>query len=740
MALPIHLGGTQPPPRTHTPPPPRPPAPGEHKVDDVMLSVHPAGYVVGRSVQVVGDGLRAAGSYASGGADWIDRHAEMVPQFARAPLGVASGLLGFGAGMVEGLGGMVSWTGRMAKGDVKTMQNTANTAVKVAEGAAYVDGQVREGAGKLVSSVGDGIGSERVKAVGSVVQGVGRARQKAASAATRKAVDMVEDAGLHYVARAGNAEGKVLSSIGRTTGIESVQNVGDRMQQGAGAVKGRTRNALVDAVDGAAARRMDEYRRNPEYAVTRDATRLLAEVGSVFVGPEALAGKFGTVARASDVVADSTKLAKGARALTEAAEAVPGATKAVAEVRGTTKAVAEAGTRRAAAEAGEATKAVTPSGKSGAASAPGWTTIEDGGTAVARRREVPSADGGPAWMEVEDLTSGKHGRSRKVDATDGGPEWVEIEGDLFGRPPGEEGPVSGYRFRALSDADGGPAWKEYEVNRKQFKIRDEIPADDGHGPWTEVKRDGRNERYRSYTDADGKHWVERDLDGNRSRLRNGGEEGLMAEARASGPPSMLKMTGPGGAPVDFKIYGQSPRRLGKWEVERIQQALKDVPPAARAHTREIYLSDDIGEFLAPGAVKAPVLGLGGDGVIIMDRSTLRQADGGRHVLYHEMGHNMDTGVGRVSANGPWGKGSSVSKFGETTAAEDLAEVHAEVLARFDELSRLPREAWKSEVAAEKKMVILRHYGVEVNGEGARWIMPQGLAIANHLFNNDEARR
>ncbi|MHC9542203.1 MAG: hypothetical protein AB9903_22055 [Vulcanimicrobiota bacterium] len=76
-----------------------------------------------------------------------------------------------------------------------------------------------------------------------------------------------------------------------------------------------------------------------------------------------------------------------------------------------------------------------------------------------------------------------------------------------------------------------------------------------------------------------------------------------------------------------------------------------------------------------------------------------------------MGHIADDG-GKLSNKRPWGKGFFESEYAKGNALEDFAEVHRVVLTDIDRYSSMSRWKWIMEPGAEKKMEILRMYGVQ----------------------------
>ena len=331
------------------------------------------------------------------------------------------------------------------------------------------------------------------------------------------------------------------------------------------------------------------------------------------------------------------------------------------------------------------------------AGGPAWTEKVENGITT-KTRQVPDSAGGPAWTESN--TPLGISKKRTVPATDGGPAWTEhvgLNGDSWSN-------------RTINATDGGHNWSEIKNVNGQFMSR-EVPATDGKGIWTEwILKDKngaatRQYQTRSYME-NGKNWVESIEGQNRWRIREGGAGPLQQESRIQGVTS-IHFTGPSG-PQAINVYGGATQK----EIDMVYKMLDKLPPEVRANAREIYLSDNLGEVMnLAGQRTSGIGGLAGNGRILVERGELATERGTAHVLYHEMGHIADDG-GKLSNKGPWGKGFFVSEYAKGNALEDFAEVHRVVLTDMDRYSSMSRWKWIMEPGAEKKMEILRMYGVQ----------------------------
>gem|GEM_PF-6191541 len=738
-------------------------------------------YYTGKATEYAGKGVKWVGEKINDGAGAIDKavtgtDSRLVnnPIVGRT-LGTISGTLGFAGGLVEGVGSLVDYGGRMQQGDRKTIDSTINTAKSIGEGAAYIQGKYHEGMGTLVEKTGDVIGSDTIKTVGKGVQNLGQTEQSLASDKTKRVLDNVGEAGIHYAGRLAEKEGHAVKWVGDAVGSDTVRKIGDQIGQGAEIMKKTTENnAIVGAIDKAADEKLKEYEEHGDYAVSRDSTRAVLEVASLVIAPEALIGKVGTGAnvagkvgkgvealdKAADVakvidkaadaanVADKTadlaktadKTADLAKTADKTADLAKTADKTADLAKTADKTADLAKTADKAADTAKAAEKVTVNGVEYTKQAdgtlsrtvqsidggPAWTEKIDNGVTL-KTRQVPDPQGGPAWTEKID--NGVTSKTRQVPDPQGGPAWTETDTPLGISkkrtvPANDGGPAwtehvglngDTWSNRTIKAADGGLDWSEIRNANGQFMSR-EVPATDGKGKWTEwILKDNNGAATRQYQtrsyNENGMNWIESIEGQNRWRIREGGAGPLQQESRLKGATS-INFAGPSG-PQTVNIYGGATQK----EIDMVHKMLDRLPPEIRANAREIYLSDNLGEVMnLAGQRKSGIGGLAGDGRILLERGELATERGTAHVLYHEMGHIADDG-GKLSNKGPWGKGFFVSDYAKGNALEDFAEVHRVVLTDMDRYSSMSRWKWIMEPGAEKKMEILRMYGIEAPALG-----------------------
>jgi hypothetical protein len=358
---------------------------------------------------------------------------------------------------------------------------------------------------------------------------------------------------------------------------------------------------------------------------------------------------------------------------------------------------------------------------------PEWTECQDHYGTVSRHREVPDPNGGPSKYEDELVSGPKQTREA---ATDGGPDWDLKTEDTRtilkrqvsatdGGPPWTEKRTLGgttSKERAVKAADGGQDWTEIMDKEGHYKRRN-APAADDKGAWTEVikydengaeKMPCRSRRYKE----DGSIWTEIESDTLKQKLRGDSTDEIIRKVADKGPPKPLQVETPSG-PHTVNIYG-NPTRVEKLMLET---ALNRLPPQARVNARNVYLTKDIGMTTYAEGHTSRMAGFVDHGAIVIDRNELADLTDATNVLYHEMGHVADDGF-KLSKEGSWGKGPCVTKYAETKASEDYAETHRVVLADWEHYSTMSRKEWLSDPFADKKMEILRHYGVQIENLSA----------------------
>jgi hypothetical protein len=118
-----------------------------------------------------------------------------------------------------------------------------------------------------------------------MVQGWGQSVQGLASPEVQGAVDTVIQAGQNGVANLIDLTGRGLDAVGIQNGLQD---------EARPTLEATANNPIVQGVQN----RLEEYRNDPEFAISRDLTRGAFEIGSLLVGPELLVGKTGAALRA----------------------------------------------------------------------------------------------------------------------------------------------------------------------------------------------------------------------------------------------------------------------------------------------------------------------------------------------------------------------------------------------------------------------------------------------------------
>ena len=220
---------------------------------------------------------------------------------------------------------------------------------------------------------------------------------------------------------------------------------------------------------------------------------------------------------------------------------------------------------------------------------------------------------------------------------------------------------------------GAPLSEQWSVQLSGWQTR-EWTATDDKGNWTEFQRGQRHHFQRNYQE-NGHEWLEA-VDGNNHwRNREGGYEGLAAEAEALG---VSEISLPGSKPVQV-FGGATSQELG-W----IRQALNELPSQFRPYASKLYLSHHLGEVIDPEGNVKLARGMSGnrEGGIVLDREYMNEPGMGlritKNLLAHESGHNLDRITG--ASHGPiWSQPGSVSEYGARNPSEDFAETNRFVL-------------------------------------------------------------
>lgn len=250
-------------------------------------------------------------------------------------------------------------------------------------------------------------------------------------------------------------------------------------------------------------------------------------------------------------------------------------------------------------------------------------------------------------------------------------------------------------------------------------------AGDQNGPWTETRRaDGTTDRSRSYSE-NGQNWRETiSNDGHHWRYREGGFDGLRAEAAGKGSTT-IQVPGADGRPMDLKISGAPTPQ----EIERVRDSVMAMPPQARANARDISLSNDLGQIYSRGMNQQPISGVGGmagtrDGSMVIDRNSLTSPEAANYLIHHEAGHNLQAASGYDVTNPVWSAiPGSVSDYGSNSREEDFADTHRYLMGNWDSYfnsgARLPPSSpnvspplsgINQTPSTTKAMEILRLYG------------------------------
>jgi hypothetical protein len=157
--------------------------------------------------------------------------------------------------------------------------------------------------------------------------------------------------------------------------------------------------------------------------------------------------------------------------------------------------------------------------------------------------------------------------------------------------------------------------------------------------------------------------------------------------------------------LHIRVYGDATR----WELIMIAKSLVLMPKKARIHASDIYLTTKIGKVVddETGVIRGNIIGIGGDGRMVIDRTRLNTLKNAQEVLYHEAAHNFDICTGARKSEGfPWGCGASISNYGNTSPSEDFAEVMADVITNWAKYTNYSDEQWASEPCGFKKYAII----------------------------------
>ncbi len=155
--------------------------------------------------------------------------------------------------------------------------------------------------------------------------------------------------------------------------------------------------------------------------------------------------------------------------------------------------------------------------------------------------------------------------------------------------------------------------------------------------------------------------------------------------------------------LDVRVYG----RLSPTAFLNIATAVAEMPKHLRIYADDICVNQDLGKATLNGKIVAIIVGLGGEGRIILEKRVLRTLNSTKDVLYHEAGHNYDRANGNPGAEAPWGIGDSVSEYGSSSNRDDFAETFTNVLLNLKEYSSRSEEDWKKDPLSPKKRIIMK---------------------------------
>ncbi len=177
-------------------------------------------------------------------------------------------------------------------------------------------------------------------------------------------------------------------------------------------------------------------------------------------------------------------------------------------------------------------------------------------------------------------------------------------------------------------------------------------------------------------------------------------------------PKVVSVNTPAG-PQPVKIYGAA----NAAEAARIERSLGRMGelPNANGLPTEVHVRSHIGDIT--DAARKPVGnigGLGGDGKRVMiARNSLGSDSASAHVIHHEIGHNIDRNLGRLSVRRGshlFGKGDSVSPYAAKNGMEDFAETHRVVVRDFDKIMADPERYLQGDIGNKIEFIMREVYG------------------------------
>lgn len=668
---------------------------------------NPLAYVTGgKSIEIAGNLLKKTGEAISGGATELDNKVESTDsklvnnQFVGGSLGKASGALGFAGSTLEGVGGMSEWAGKMLQGDSKTLNDTGSSVKSFAESALYTQGKVNENIGNMMGASGEKLNISALQTFGHTLHSAGRNQQNSVSDGTKKKMDTYIATGKHLAGHIEESGGNALEWAGDGTDNKALSAMGKGANQEGKKTQADTENnVLVKTIDQAISDRGKEYSEHGDYAINRDVTRVVLEVGTAVISPEAVVGKASSAANVVDKAGDIAKIADTAGDIAKAADKAGDIAKAADTAFDANKAVSLHGPtmeklfdksldpgKLVSMDAATLEKMFS----TGADKATDITKAADTAADISRM-----ADNASDFSRTTDTIGDTMKGNFKSSVTSSITNNADDTGNILGKTAAES--------------------RETVFNERIINDRKKIMADPMGGPdWTVyTKNDGKNFYSREIIDSKGKKWIESVEGKNHWKLRTGIHEEAVAKGQKA-----LEFKNAEGMAQSIQIFGGATDD----EIRMIQKVMDDLPEQARKNLKSIDVSKDLGSVVNDFKGNKGITSAFADkNTMTIDRAFLKTEQEAKETIYHELGHVLDKNMGKYSEAGvgPWGKGDFVSEYASRNAGEDFAEVHSAVIQDWDRLSKMPKESWLREAMAEKKAEILDIYGVK---DPLNWLM------------------